>query len=95
MDKLTAQKILGVSPGASKREIKRAYAAMLRMYHPEDYPEEFQKIQEAYETLNKGGFQGEQLGMTGRIPGNPWTTERRIGRDNSRRNAGESSRRKN
>lgn len=54
MDKLTAQKILGVSPGASKREIKRAYAAMLRMYHPEDYPEEFQKIQEAYETLNKG-----------------------------------------
>ena len=65
MDKLTAQKILGVSPGASKREIKRAYAAMLRMYHPEDYPEEFQKIQEAYETLNKGGFQGEQ-------PGDDW-----------------------
>ena len=46
MDKLTAQKILGVSPQASKREIKKAYAAMLRMYHPEDYPEEFQKIQE-------------------------------------------------
>lgn len=65
MDKLTAQKILGVSPGASKREIKKAYAAMLRMYHPEDYPEEFQKIQEAYETLNKGGFPGEGAGNNG------------------------------
>ena len=65
MDKLTAQKILGVSPQASKREIKKAYAAMLRMYHPEDYPEEFQKIQEAYETLNKGGFPGEGSGNEG------------------------------
>ena len=65
MDKLTAQKILGVSPQASKREIKKAYAAMLRMYHPEDYPEEFQKIQEAYETLNKGGFPGEGSGNDG------------------------------
>ena len=65
MDKLTAQKILGVSPQASKREIKKAYAAMLRMYHPEDYPEEFQKIQEAYETLNKGGFPGEGAGNNG------------------------------
>ena len=65
MDKLTAQKILGVHPKASKREIKKAYAAMLRMYHPEDYPEEFQKIQEAYETLNKGGFPGEKSGNHG------------------------------
>ena len=65
MDKLTAQKILGVHPQASKREIKKAYAAMLRMYHPEDYPEEFQKIQEAYETLNKGGFPGEESGNHG------------------------------
>ena len=52
MDKLTAQKILGVSPQASKREIKKAYAAMLRMYHPEDYPEEFQKIQEALSLIH-------------------------------------------
>ena len=65
MDKLTAQKILGVHPQASKREIKKAYAAMLRMYHPEDYPEEFQKIQEAYETLNKGGLPGEGSGNDG------------------------------
>lgn len=58
MDKLTAQKILGVSPGASKKEIKKAYAAMLRMYHPEDYPQEFQRIQEAYEVLIKGNGDG-------------------------------------
>ena len=58
MDKLTAQKVLGVSPGASKKEIKKAYAAMLRMYHPEDYPQEFQRIQEAYEVLIKGNGDG-------------------------------------
>ena len=58
MDKLTAQKVLGVSPGASKKEIKKAYAAMLRMYHPEDYPREFQRIQEAYEVLIKGNGDG-------------------------------------
>lgn len=58
MDKLTAQKVLGVSPGASKKEIKKAYAAMLRMYHPEDYPQEFQRIQEAYEVLIKGNSEG-------------------------------------
>ena len=58
MDKLTAQKVLGVSPGASKKEIKKAYAAMLRMYHPEDYPQEFQRIQEAYEILIKGKGEG-------------------------------------
>ncbi len=55
MDKLTAEKILGVQPGASRQEIKRAYAAMVRTYHPEEFPEEFQRIQEAYEVLTKGG----------------------------------------
>lgn len=58
MDKLRAQKVLGITPGASKKEIKKAYAAMLRMYHPEDYPQEFQQIQEAYETLIKGSDTG-------------------------------------
>ena len=58
MDKLTAQKVLDVSPGASKKEIKNAYAAMLRMYHPDDYPREFQRIQEAYEVLIKGNGDG-------------------------------------
>ena len=58
MDKLKAEKILGVAPGASRREIKRAYAAMLRMYHPEDYPQEFQQIQEAYELLTRELGQG-------------------------------------
>lgn len=53
MDQLTAYKILGVEPGCSRDEIKEAYAALSKMYHPEDYPEKFQEIHEAYQTLNR------------------------------------------
>ena len=81
MDKLTAQKVLGVSPGASKKEIKKAYAAMLRMYHPEDYPREFQRIQEAYEVLIKGNGDGgrflERKGIRYGSRGSPRETGRK------------------
>lgn len=53
MDKLKAAEILKISVDASQREIKRAYARLLREYHPEEYPEEFKKIQEAYESLKE------------------------------------------
>ena len=43
--------ILGLEPGASQAEIKRAYFKMVRQYSPEADPEQFQKIREAYEQL--------------------------------------------
>ena len=40
---------LGIDPTRDKREIKRAYAKMAARYHPEEQPEKFQEIYDAYE----------------------------------------------
>lgn len=44
---------LGLEPGASQEEIKRAYFKKVRQHSPEADPEQFQKIREAYEQLKK------------------------------------------
>ena len=41
--------ILGIEPTTEKKKIKRAYAAKSREFHPEEHPEEFQRIHDAYE----------------------------------------------
>lgn len=43
-------KILGISATADKSEIKKAYRAKLRVTHPEDNPQEFMQLREAYES---------------------------------------------
>ena len=43
---------LGVTPGASPDEIKRAYLGLVRVHTPERSPESFKRIREAYETLS-------------------------------------------
>ena len=45
-----AFKILEIEPTDDKKKIKVAYSKMLKKYHPEDFPEMFMKINEAYET---------------------------------------------
>lgn len=39
---------LGISPTKNAREIKKAYAAKSKLVHPEEHPEQFQKLHEAY-----------------------------------------------
>ena len=44
--------ILGIQPTNNLKDIKRAYAKQSKVYHPEDDPENFQRLQKAYqETL--------------------------------------------
>lgn len=40
--------ILGLTPGVSKKEIRRQYAKLSRQCHPEENPEKFAEIQNAY-----------------------------------------------
>lgn len=50
----TPWKVLGLSgPTADKKAIKRAYAQQVKLYHPEDHPEEFQALQAAYQEALK------------------------------------------
>lgn len=53
MDKLTALHVLGLRADATRDEIKQAYAELSKKYHPEEYPEEFQQIHEAYRVLSR------------------------------------------
>ena len=48
MDELRAYLALGLRPGASYSEVKISYAARAKESHPEDDPEEFQELHEAY-----------------------------------------------
>ena len=45
--------ILEMEPSNDPREIKRAYSRMIRKVHPEDNPEEWTKVHDAYEELIK------------------------------------------
>ncbi len=41
--------VLGIDPTDNMREIKRAYAAKSKLVHPEEHPEEFRDLHDAYE----------------------------------------------
>ena len=45
----TCFEILGVSPSATQKELKRAYFSQVRIHSPEKDPDAFKKIRTAYE----------------------------------------------
>lgn len=46
---MNAWEILGIEPTSDKKTIKRAYAKLLKQYHPEENPKKFKQIQAAYQ----------------------------------------------
>lgn len=69
-----AFKILEIEPTDDKKKIKIAYSKMLKKYHPEDFPEMFMRINEAYKValefekfdfdeinFNKGNFRNKNF----------------------------------
>ena len=45
--------LLGVPSGVGSRELKRAYHRLIRIYKPEQSPEEFRRIRAAFESLQR------------------------------------------
>lgn len=70
MEAISPYKILGILPGASQEEIKKAYRTLARKYHPDvnkepGAEEQFRKINEAYRVLMNSGFPGKPSGVKG------------------------------
>ncbi len=76
--------ILGVRPGASAEEVKRAYRELVKKYHPDNYKnhpledlakEKMQEINQAYAEINNPGQQTWSNNSNTAGPGqpqNPW-----------------------
>ena len=60
---------LGLEPGASEQEIKRAYFKLVRQFSPEKDPERFRQIREAYEGLQAAS---EETGPSFAEPSDPF-----------------------
>ncbi|HEX4150514.1 MAG TPA: J domain-containing protein, partial [Pirellulales bacterium] len=43
--------LLGVQPSVEPRDLKRAYTQLIRVYKPEQFPDHFRRLREAYETV--------------------------------------------
>ena len=48
---MNAFEILGIEPTQDKKTIKKAYAALVKKYHPEDDMQKWQEIHEAYQNV--------------------------------------------
>ncbi len=53
--------VLGIAPTQDKKEIKKAYAKLTKKYHPEENPEEFQKIQQAFQACLNNDTATEEM----------------------------------
>lgn len=62
-------KVLGIDPGATDEEVKKAYRELARKYHPDNYvntpladlaEEKMKEVNEAYETIRKMRKEGDQ-----------------------------------
>ena len=60
---------LELEPGASPKDIKRAYFKLVRKFTPEKDPEKFRRIREAYEKLQENP---EETGPSFQEPAEPF-----------------------
>lgn len=71
--------VLGLRRGASLRQVKRAYFALVRQYPPEEQPQTFKLIRAAYEKLRTAETQAETDLFLFQPPP-PWQPRKRQGK---------------
>ncbi len=71
----TVWEILGIQQTNSKREIKKAYAKAIKDCHPEEKPEEFAQLKEAYEMALQQGEAISSHVVTGIVDSEKQTKE--------------------
>ena len=49
MNRVDAFRVLEIAPVKDKKIIKKAYASLVKQYHPDDYPEKWKELHDAYE----------------------------------------------
>ena len=54
-------RVLGIQETTDQRAIKKAYAVLARKYHPEEDPEEFKRIHQAYEEALEYAKSGKSI----------------------------------
>lgn len=79
-------KVLGISPTATDTEVKNAYRALARKYHPDNYTadnplaelatEKMKEINEAYDLIMRQRAAGGRAGSTAGTDGNVYLTVR-------------------
>ena len=52
--------LLGIDPTDDKKAIRKAFAAQSRLHHPEEEPEYFAALNQAYKTALDYGMRTEQ-----------------------------------
>lgn len=60
--------ILQIEPTKDLKEIKHAYAVLTKQYHPEDDPEKFEEIQEAYQKAVAYAKDNSQIAISRNTP---------------------------
>jgi curved DNA-binding protein CbpA len=71
--------VLGLTRGASPREIKRAYFDLVRQYPPEQHPDTFKLIRATYEKLRTADVKAETDLFLFQPP-YPWEPRKRRGK---------------
>ena len=62
MDRKRALELLDLTSAEDRKAVKKAYARMAARYHPEEYPEEWKRIHEAYQLLSSQAVaQGQNI----------------------------------
>lgn len=73
--------VLGIEPTTEKKTIKRAYAAKSREFHPEEHPEEFQRLHDAYEEALAWAERNARREEEPQMPEEPRRMEEESGED--------------